>query len=149
MQKWASLWALSLGDLIKYSSFSQLGALASDRLQQILSTKAVSTLQRHLGGWKFWLDFAGSADAHACNPELRVVVGFFKGLAESSPASDAPLRAMRFAAGVMGWKDVLSHLETQAARAWTVCSFTRRRARRRYLAAMGSSEPSSLAYSLG
>ena len=100
VQKWVSLWTVSLGDLIKYSCFSQLGALALDTLQQILSTKAASTLQRHLGGWKCWLEFAGSACASAWSPELVVVVGFFKGLAESSRASDAPLRAMRFAAGV-------------------------------------------------
>ena len=100
VQKWVSLWTVPLGDLIKYSCFSQLGALALDTLQQILSTKAASTLQRHLGGWKCWLEFAGSACASAWSPELVVVVGFFKGLAESSRASDAPLRAMRFAAGV-------------------------------------------------
>ena len=130
VQKWVSLWTVSLGDLIKYSCFSQLGALALDTLQQILSTKAASTLQRHLGGWKCWLEFAGSACASAWSPELVVVVGFFKGLAESSRASDAPLRAMRFAAGVMGWKGLLSHLEIQAVCAWAGGRSTRRLARR-------------------
>ena len=66
-------------------------------------------------------------------------MGFFRGLAESTQASDAPCRVIRLAAGIMGWTRLISSLDTQAASAWAAGKHHRRARQRSFaIAALDS-----------
>ena len=120
-RKWADRWLTELAP-----SFAALGASAAKSLEQVLKGKAAGTLRRHLPGWRHWCDFARCYRYSLVNPEFVHQVRFLESLAEAKQGAASCMAALRFVAGLLGFDEWGTMLNSPVAVAWCKAGVYRR-----------------------
>ena len=122
LRKWATVWQTLVEALLGASPhFVDLSSLASGCLWKVLITKTASTLQRHLRGFKVFIELvSGHSAEFVYDPGRLEPINFLSAVGESKRSVTSAVSALKFAGGIMGWAVLLRYLECQVVAAWNL-----------------------------
>ena len=122
LRKWATVWQTLLEALLEaLPHFVDLSSLASRCLWKVLVTKTASTLQRHLRGFKVFIELvSGHSAEFVYDPGRLEPINFLSAVGESKRSVTSAVSALKFAGGIMGWAVLLRDLECQVVAAWNL-----------------------------